>query len=258
LENFGVFAQERQQAISRLAREHGRVDVVALAQRFAVTGETIRRDLTVLESSGVLRRVHGGAMPIERLAFEPGLATRDMVMTAEKGRIAQAALVELPEEGAILLDAGSTTRRLAEALPADRELVVVVNSPPLANILALRPNLTVMMLGGRMRSRTLAIVDDWALQSLARLRVDVAFIATNGFSTDYGLTTPDPAEAAVKRAMIGAARRVVLLADNTKLDNDKFAQFGTLGDVDLLISDTGLDEDAAAGIEAAGPRVVRA
>ncbi len=88
-------------------------------------------------------------------------------MTAEKERIAKAALAELPEDGAIILDAGSTTRRFAEAIPADRELTVVVNSPPLATLLAARPNLTVIMLGGRVRGRTLATVDDGALRPLA-------------------------------------------------------------------------------------------
>jgi DeoR family transcriptional regulator, fructose operon transcriptional repressor len=93
------------------------VDVVALAEDLRVTTETIRRDLTVLERAGVLRRVHGGAIPVERLGFEPALATRDAVMTAEKERIAKAAVEELPRDGAIIIDAGTTTGRLAEAIP---------------------------------------------------------------------------------------------------------------------------------------------
>lgn len=119
-----MYAEERHQEIVRLARTNGRVDVTALADGFAVTAETIRRDLTSLERAGVLRRVHGGAIPVERLGFEPAVATRDSVLTAEKERIAKAALAEVPEEGAIILDAGTTTARLAQALPADRELTV--------------------------------------------------------------------------------------------------------------------------------------
>src|SRR5829696_2821127 len=147
-----MYAQERQQEILRRARLAGRVDVVTLAEALAVTTETIRRDLTVLERAGVLRRVHGGAIPVERLGFEPAVAARDVVMTEEKERIGKAALAELPE-----------------AIPADRELTVVVNSPPLATLLAGRANLTVIMLGGRVRGRTLATVDDLALHPLARL-----------------------------------------------------------------------------------------
>jgi DeoR family fructose operon transcriptional repressor len=253
-----MYAQERQQEILRRARLAGRVDVVTLAEVLAVTTETIRRDLTVLERAGVVRRVHGGAIPVERLGFEPAVAARDVVMTGEKERIGKAALAELPEDGAVIIDAGTTTGRLAEAIPADRELTVVVNSPPLATLLAGRANLTVVMLGGRVRGRTLATVDDGALRPLSRLNVDVAFMGTNGCSPTRGLTTPDPAEAAVKRAMVAAARRTVLLADHTKIGDVHFAAFATLSDIDVVITDTGLDDRMVAQLRAGGPEVVRA
>jgi DeoR family transcriptional regulator, fructose operon transcriptional repressor len=252
-----MYAEERQQEILRLARNDGRVDVTALAELFTVTAETIRRDLTSLERAGVLRRVHGGAIPVERIGFEPALATRDAVLTDEKERIAKTALAEVPEEGAIILDAGTTTARLAQALPADRELTVVVNSPVIAASLGTRANINVLLLGGRVRGKTLATVDDWALRPLADLYVDVAFLGTNGCSVERGLTTPDPAEAAVKRAMIAASRRRVLLADHTKIGNDYLARFGSLSDVDLLITDTGLNDELVAEVEAEGVRVVR-
>ncbi|WP_248960226.1 DeoR/GlpR family DNA-binding transcription regulator [Sphaerisporangium perillae] len=253
-----MYAEERQQEILRRARAIGRVDVVTLGEEFSVTTETIRRDLTALERAGVLRRVHGGAIPVERLGFEPALAARDEVMTAEKERIAKAAVAELPEDGAIIIDAGSTTGRLVQVLPADRELTVIVNSPPLATVLAARPNLTVIMLGGRVRGRTLATVDDWALRPLARLNVDVAFMAANGCSVAKGLTTPDPAEAAIKRAMIKAAKRSVLLADHTKFADTYLARFASLHEIDVVITDSALDPATVADIAAAGPEVVRA
>ncbi len=253
-----MYAEERQQEIVRLARSNGRVDVAALAGTLQVTTETIRRDLTVLERAGVLRRVHGGAIPAERLGFEPALATRDSVLIHEKERIAAMALAEVPSEGSIILDAGSTTARLAEALPTDRELTVVVNSPVIATLLGSRPNLHVLLLGGRLRARTLATVEDWALRALADLYVDVAFLGTNGCSVRRGLTTPDPAEASVKRAMIAAARRAVLLADHTKLGNDHFARFGSLTDLDVIVTDSGVEDGLAVELESAGVRVVQA
>lgn len=251
-----MYAEERQQLILARARSAGRVDVAALAAEFDVTYETVRRDLTALERHGVLRRVHGGAIPVERLGFEPAVATRDVVMTAEKERIAKAAIAEVPAEGAILLDAGTTTGRLAEQLPSDRTLTVVTNSLPIAMTLSTRTNITLMLVGGRLRGRTLAGVDDWALRALADTFVEVAFMATNGLSVERGLTTPDTSEAMVKRAAIGAARRVVLLADHTKVGNDHFARFGGLDEVDTFITDTGVDRQVAGDIEAAGPRVV--
>lgn len=253
-----MYAEERQQHIVERARREGRVDVAELSAELAVTGETIRRDLSVLERHGLLRRVHGGAIPVERLGFEPALAARDAVLTTEKDRIAKAALAELPDEGSVLLDAGSTTARLAEMLPVDRQLTVLTNALPIALSLATRPSVTVLFVGGRVRGRTLACVDPWAIEALAQSYVDVAFVATNGISTKRGLTTPDQAEAAVKKAMITAARRVVLLADHTKVSVDHLARFGELSDIDTFITDTGLDERTAAELESHGPRVIRA
>lgn len=252
-----MYAEERQQHIVERARRDGRVDVAELSAELSVTGETIRRDLSVLERHGLLRRVHGGAIPVERLGFEPALAARDTVLTAEKDRIAKAALAEVPEEGSILLDAGSTTARLAAILPVDRQLTVLTNALPTALALATRSNITVLFVGGRVRGRTLACVDPWAIEALGQSYVDVAFIATNGLSVQRGLTTPDQAEAAVKRAMIAAARRTVLLADHTKLSTDHLARFGGLSEIDTFVTDTGVDERTAAEIESQGPRVVR-
>src|SRR5436190_6000675 len=221
-----MYAEERQQEIMRLARTDGRVDVGALADTLGVTAETIRRDLTTLERAGVLRRVHGGAIPVERIGFEPAVAARDSVLTGEKERIAKAALAEVPDEGAIILDAGTTTARLAQVLPGDRELTVVVNSPVLATMLGTRAKLNVVLIGGRFRGRTLATVDDWAMRPLRDLYVDVAFIGTNGCSVERGLTTPDPAEAALQRARIAAARRPALVAGHTQRGNEYRARFG--------------------------------
>ena len=253
-----MYQEERQTAILERARTRGRVDVGELASEFAVTAETVRRDLTALERHGLLRRVHGGAIPVERLGFEPGLQTRDSAMADEKDRIAHAALAELPLEGAILLDAGTTTARLAAMLPTDRELTVVTNALPIAMTLSTRPNVNVLTVGGRVRGRTLAMVDRWALRVLEETFVDVAYLGTNGISVERGLTTPDVAEAAVKRAMLRAARRAIVLADHTKVGNDCFARFGELEEVDTLITDDGLNLELAGDLQAAGPRVVLA
>lgn len=252
-----MYAEERQQAILVRARSEGRVDVDALSSGFDVSQETIRRDLKQLEHAGTVRRVHGGALPIERLTFEPALAQRDQLMTVEKNAIARRAIEEIPETGAILIDSGSTTRRLAELIPPDRTLYVVTNSPTIGLTLASRDELTVLLLGGRLRKRTHATVDEWALHAISQVHVDVAFIATNGLSVSRGLTTPDPAEAAIKRAMIASARRVVVLADHTKIDDDYFARFGELSDIDLLVTDSGLEDAATNRLDQAGLAVVR-
>ncbi|MFE0481423.1 DeoR/GlpR family DNA-binding transcription regulator [Streptomyces tendae] len=253
-----MYAPERQQEILRLARDGGRVDVVSLAEEFQVTAETIRRDLKALDRAGLLRRVHGGAIPAGRLDFEPDLAERESTAADEKDRIARAALAGLPAEGTLILDAGSTVARMAAAIPPEAALTVVTHSLPIAARLADHPGIQLHIVGGRVRHRTRAAVDAWALRAYGEIRADVAVVAANGFSVEHGLTTPDLAEAAVKRAALTAARRVVLLADSSKYAQEHFARFGALDDVDLLITDTGLTPEDAGDIERAGTEVVRA
>ncbi|WP_328561000.1 DeoR/GlpR family DNA-binding transcription regulator [Streptomyces coelicoflavus] len=253
-----MYAPERQQEILRLARDGGRVDVVSLAEEFQVTAETIRRDLKALDRAGLIRRVHGGAIPAGRLDFEPGLAERESTAADEKDRIATAALAELPVEGTLILDAGSTVARMAAAIPPESSLTVVTHSLPIAARLADHPGIQLHLVGGRVRHRTHAAVDAWALRAYGEIRADVAVVAANGFSVEHGLTTPDLAEAAVKRAALTAARRVVLLADSSKYAQEHFARFGALSDVDLLITDNGLTPEDAGDIERAGTEVVRA
>lgn len=250
-----MYAEERRREIVDEARGAGRVEVAALADRFDVTPETVRRDLTELERHGVLRRVHGGAIPVDRSYGEPTLTDKVGVMAAEKRRIARAALELLPSAGTVLLDAGTTTGELATLFP-DRELTVLTNALPVASTLATREHLEVHLIGGRVRGRTMAAVGPWAEELLRDLRVDVAFVATNGMHPERGLSTHDPAEAAAKAAMIAAARRTVLLVDHTKHGTEQLVRYAELAHVDVVVTDAGSDDADLDALRAAGPRVV--
>jgi DeoR family fructose operon transcriptional repressor len=253
-----MYAAERQQRILDRARDDGRVEVTSLAEDLGVTTETVRRDLTSLERHGLLRRVHGGAIPLERLGFEPRLAVRREHRIEEKERIAKLAVDEIPAEATILLDSGSTTQLVAENLPLDREITVVTNSVSIAHAVSNREHVGLFVIGGRVRGRTGAAVGDWATHALAGVTVDVAFMGTNGLSVRRGLTTPDQDEATTKQAMIACARRTVVVCDHSKVGPDHFARFAWLSDVDTIITDSGLDDETAAELQAAGPTVVRA
>ena len=253
-----MYAPERHREIVDRVGAAGRASVVDLAEALAVTPETIRRDLSVLERQGLVRRVHGGAIPVRRAGILAPADTRTAVLIEEKGRIAEAALQELPKSGAIIIDSGTTTGRLVSILPHGRHLTVVTNSVQHAIALAGRQDVTCLLLGGRVRGRTLACVDNWALDGLRDLTVDVAFIGASGVTAESGLTTPDRVEAEIKAAMINAARRTVVLADHSKFGADAFAKFAKLEEIDVVISDSGLDKDAASSIAAAGLTLVLA
>jgi DeoR family fructose operon transcriptional repressor len=254
-----LYPEERQQAIAALVAERGRVAVTAVAEEFGVTTETVRRDLAVLERSGVLRRVHGGAVPAGTLTLvEPGLGERHGTRSEAKRAIAAAALDLLPRsDGSIALDGGTTTAALADLLPADRRLLAVTSSVPIAARLAAK-GINLHLLGGRVRGVTQCAVGEAAVQALADLRVDVAFMGANGISSRHGFTTPDEAEASVKRAMVRAGQRVIVLADSSKLDREHLVRFAALDDVDVLVTDTEADPGIVAELEKADIEVVLA
>lgn len=244
-----MYAEERQQAIADLVRARGRLSVTDLASEYEVTTETVRRDLSTLERAGVLRRVHGGAIPFNSLTvLEPAVNDRDQARSDEKERIAQAALSLLPTTGgSVLLDAGTTTARLAALLRRDVELTVVTNAVPIAGRLAGYANIDLHLLPGRVRTTTHAAVGEDTVAALGQLRIDVAFVGTNGLTVGHGLSTPDASEAAVKRAMVACAHKVVVLADSSKVGSERTVRFAELADVDVLVTDHGIaDQDAAA------------
>lgn len=250
-----LFQSERQRRIAALTFDLGRVEVSELAERFGVTTETIRRDLSELQDRGVVRRVHGGAVPWESVGFEPLLSVRTDLRGPEKRLLARLALEELPSSGSIIIDSGSTLTRLAEAIPSTTMLRVVTNSLSTAQVLAERGGIDVSMIGGEVRRNTLAVVDAEAVATVGRLVADTLFISSDGFSPEHGLTTPYPAEAALKQAMIAAARRVVVLVDDSKLGKDHLVRFAQWTDVDVLITNEAVPTSVVEEIEASGTTV---
>ncbi len=253
-----LFQSERQREIVSITLEKGRVEVADLADRFGVTTETVRRDLSDLQTQQILRRVHGGAVPWQEVGFEPLLSVRNDLHDSEKRRLAQRALEELPVGGSIIIDSGSTLLRLAAAIPATCELRVVTNSIAIAQVLAEHRSGEVVVIGGQVRKNTLAMVDAEAVASVERMRVHTLFISSDAFTPETGLTTPYPEEAALKSTMIRAANRVVAMVDHSKVGRDEFIRFARWSDVDMLITNHEVDPDVVRSIEAQGTAVALA
>jgi DeoR family transcriptional regulator, fructose operon transcriptional repressor len=237
---------DRQRAIYLLALGQGSVDVADLARRYGVTTETIRRDLSDMQSRNLVRRVHGGAVPVERISHEPILAAREVVNAEEKLRIATKAVDEVPERGSVIIDSGSTTQRLAAVFPVDRDVHVVTNSLTAALTLSRRGLGQLTVLGGAVRTNTLAMVDETTRAELQHMTVDVLFTSCDGLSFQHGLTTPYREEQMIKRAMIERARHVVALVDQSKFGNVQMFSFAAFDEIDVLVTDTRADPEAAA------------
>ncbi|GLJ62874.1 MULTISPECIES: DeoR/GlpR family DNA-binding transcription regulator [Microbacterium] len=256
-----MYATERRELIEQALLADARVAVADLAERLGVTTETVRRDLAVLEEAGVLRRVHGGAVPADRGSLaETDLRERVGRHGVAKRRIAQRALDALPSgfTGSVLIDAGTTTAALADLLPArfgGARVEVVTHSVAIAAALSASEGVALSAIGGRVRGVTGAAVGARTVEAISSLRPEIAFVGVNGLSAAFGASTPDPDEADVKGAIVRAARRVVVLADASKFGEESLQRFARLDQLDVLVTDRAPDAALAAALEDAGTEV---
>jgi DeoR/GlpR family transcriptional regulator of sugar metabolism len=253
-----VFASHsRRSDLLAMIRSNGRVEVADMPNLLGVSAETVRRDLRVLESQGMVRRGYGVAYPVESGAFESALAVRSNINPEEKLRIASALIPRIGEAQTIFLDEGYQTQLVAQRLPVDRPLTVVTASLPVATLLAPRSNVQVVMLGGRVRGNTLGVVDHWAADMLSKLTVDLAILGANGVSVERGLTTPDPAVAAVKTAAVQSAMRRIFIGAHHKFGTTTFVKFAECHDFELLLTGHELSPTLANRFTSAGCQLVR-
>jgi DeoR/GlpR family transcriptional regulator of sugar metabolism len=252
-----VTCYERRRYLLARARAEGRVAVTGAAQELHMSVETVRRDLKVLEAHGLIRREYGVAYPVESAGFESDLASRESEWLPEKRRIATEAVQHIDDAETIFIDEGYLPQLVARQLPTETALTVVTASLPVASMLAMRPSVSVVVLGGRLRGRTLATVDHWATEMLSDFVIDLAFLGANGISRTHGLTTPDPAVAAVKAAAVRASRRRIFIGAHLKFSAVSFARFAEVSDFESLITDTRLSLSEAHRYMQLGPTVIR-
>jgi DeoR family fructose operon transcriptional repressor len=249
---------ERRRLILDHARGSGHIEVTEVALRLDVAAETVRRDLKVLEEHGLVRRIHGGAYPVDGAGFETNMAHRSGHLVPEKRRIAAAAAQNLGDAETVYLDEGFTPQLVAEEIiKLHRPLTVVTSALTVAGMLAPVDGLSVILLGGRVRGRTLATLDHWAIAMLADLVIDVAILGTNGISRDRGLTTPEPAVSAIKKKVVEVSRRRMFVGVHTKFGVNSFCKFADVADFETLITDSGLSTFDAHRYTAIGPSVIR-
>jgi DeoR/GlpR family transcriptional regulator of sugar metabolism len=255
-----LLADQRRALIADEVRRRGAVRVSELTERLAVSDMTIRRDLDVLASAGVLEKVHGGATALGvRSTDEPGFEAKSHRQLDEKEAIArQAALLVSPGQ-AIALTAGTTNWRLAHHLVQIPDLTVVTNSIPVANVLHRvgRTDLTVVLTGG-VRTPSDALVGPVAVTTIRSLHVDLLFMGVHGMSLEAGYTTPNLLEAETNQVLVQASRRLVVVADHTKWGVRGLSRIAGLGDADTVVSDAGLPREARAAIEEQGVQLVLA
>jgi DeoR family transcriptional regulator of aga operon len=208
--------EERRRAILESINRDGRVLVGELARNFDTSEVTIRKDLEILHSHGLLHRTHGGALPSRETALsDPTLREKERLHRKEKNRIAQAAAAMTREGQVVVLDSGSTTTAVARALRRFHNLTVITNSVNIAAELA-GTEVEVILTGGTLRKNSFSLVGPIAEDTLRRLNADVLFLGVDGLDARYGLSTPNLLEAKVNRVMVEISRKVVAVCDASK------------------------------------------
>ena len=214
----------------------GSVDVGALVDRLGVSAATIRRDLQLLEGQRMLTRTHGGAVAHDVL-YELPLRYKAARHQEEKRRIASMAAAGVDDGSVVGLTGGTTTTEVARALVERRGITVVTNALNIAGELAIRAELKLVVTGGTARPESYELVGPLAEQSLEGINLDVAFVGVDGIALEAGLTTHHEIEAGTNRSMIERARRVVVVADSSKLGRVAFARICPVDAVDEVITD---------------------
>ena len=251
-----MLTDERRALILDRLRTHGRVLAADLSAELDVSSDTIRRDLRELDDVGMLRRVHGGALP--RHGDAAPFHARARRAPEAKASIARRAAECVRDGQLVVLDGGTTTLEVARALAANPQLRarVVTTSPPIALALADHPGLEVTVVGGTLRPSSLVTVGAAAVEAFSMIRADIVFLGVCGVHPEIGVTTEDVEERHVKAAMIEGAAEVVALADHDKLGTAMSIVVAPLSAVTRLVTDAAADDDALAPYRALGIEVL--
>lgn len=262
----GMKRHERMNALLELLGDRGRVDVEEAATALEVSAATMRRDMDALAEQQLLTRTRGGAV-LSSVAYDLPIRYKHAHRSAEKEAVAQAA-AKLVERGDVVgLSGGTTTTAIARVLATRPEfaeagpqphLTIVTNSLNIANELAVRPQIKIVLTGGVAHSRSFELVGPFSELVLQQISIDIAFIGANGMESMMGATVHDEAEARVNRLMAERARRAVVVADSSKIGERCFARVGDADVFDTFITDSGAKEETRREFADRGLRVVAA
>ena len=251
-----LLAETRRRRILDWLQEEGSARVTALSEAFNVSEPTIRQDLERLESEGHIVREHGGAFLATMPQQVQALALHHLVNMDAKRAIGRVAAALVTDGETIILDAGSTTTEVARNLTKRLDLHVITNALNIALILGANPSCTIHMPGGQFKAPTLSLSGEKSAGYFENVLAEKLFLATAGASLDAGLTFPAFADLYVKRAMIKAAREIILVADSTKIGRLSLAVLGPFTLVNRLITDAGLRDEDRRAIEKMGIEIV--
>jgi DeoR/GlpR family transcriptional regulator of sugar metabolism len=262
LEAKALLQSERLAAVLKQIETQGRIRVDEAAARYGVSAETVRRDLKLLASQGRAELVRGGAIPVRGDASSsppdllPSVELRALSNEAEKDAIGRQAAELVSDGQVVLLDGGTTTVAVARHLKPKRNLTIVTNNLFVAQEVGRREGWRSHVIGGELSPQSMSLVGLSAIQGLQNVAVDIAFLGAAGVSPAGGFTSPDSFESELKRGMMAIARKVVVVADHTKLATSGFAAFATPAQVHVFITSEGAPDEMLQPFRKAGVQIM--
>ena len=244
--------EERRRAIVDILTRQGRVLVTELSQHFDTSQVTIRKDLEILHTHGLVHRTHGGALPARDGALDdPTLREKEKLHHQEKLRIAENAASKVKEGQVVILDSGTTTTAIARTLRNFRNLTIVTNAVNIAAELS-GTDIEVILTGGTLRKNSFSLVGPIAEDTLRRLNADILFLAVDGFDAHYGLSTPNLLEAKVNRVMVEVAKRTIAVCDSSKFGRRSLSMIAPTSALQEVITDRGVPKSDLKALKQAG------
>jgi DeoR/GlpR family transcriptional regulator of sugar metabolism len=235
-----MLGKQRQEGILQRIQRQGYVSASQLSEDFGVTPSTIRRDLDALSQLGLIVRSHGGAsMSAEAIEVPYEIKLEKNVI--QKRAIAQAVALRIGDGTSAVIDSGSTTFEVARALRSHHGLTVVTDDLRVGAELANGGASRLIVTGGEVMSSVYTLIGEGAVDTILRYNIDIAVLGTDAIDP-HGITNSNSFEAPLKRAMIECAERVFVAADSSKFGHRGLVRIATLEEIDLIITDDGLDE----------------
>jgi DeoR/GlpR family transcriptional regulator of sugar metabolism len=233
---------ERQRMILSHLGKNGNVSVIDLCNMFNVSEMTIRRDLTNLQSQGLLKRTYGGAIPTEPAFFEISQRAKLSMFIEEKKQIGVYCADLVKDGDVVFLDSGTTTLQIAKALKG-RPITILTNDLNIASELLDCHTITMFIVGGELNRENNNLLGSKAIGFFDDIRGDVLFLAVEGVDENAGFTVPDLDEVPIKRRMMGSVEKVYVVSDHSKLGRNSMGIIAPIDGVTALITDSGASED---------------
>lgn len=252
-----MFMEERQQKISELIKENGKISVTEITQKFGISDESARRDLRFLEQKGLCKRTYGGAILLRqvKISSPENRQYNDMVIFPNYKAIAEIAVNRIKENDIVYITSGSFGHIIISLLPENIRFTAVVNSVDMAQELRFCENVDVYVAGGKMR-KSGSVVDTIATEFISRLHFDICFITGGGLTAEFGLSNGSDETAAFQRAVLKNSRQKYLLLPSSKIGVNSFIKVCNAEAFDVLITDRDCAEEELSALEEKGIKII--